>query len=106
HSHHQWRRPVGTQRRKLGRWGVAMVGAVAVLGATGAAAAPQALPQGGQGNDDIGSGISPALSVSGEDPTNADVVGGALTAGKVAVPWAIFRQTEAGGADDQVFSRS
>jgi hypothetical protein len=46
------------------------------------------------------------LSVSGEDPTNADVVGGALTAGKVAVPWAIFRQTEASPAKDQVFSRS
>ena len=25
------------------------------------------------------------------EPTNADVVGGALVAGKVAVPWAIFR---------------
>ena len=44
--------------------------------------------------------------MSGEDPTNADVVGGALTAGKVAVPWAIFRQQEAGGAHDQIFSRS
>ena len=59
-----------------------------------------------QVNNDPAAGINPALSVSGDDPTNADVVGGALVAGKVAVPWAIFRQPEAGGAKDQVFSRS
>ena len=52
---------------------------------------------GRQVNDDPAAGINPALSVSGEDPTNADVVGGALTAGKPAVPWAIFRQQEASG---------
>jgi hypothetical protein len=27
----------------------------------------------------------------GGDGINAEVVGGALTAGKVAVPWAVFR---------------
>ena len=97
---------MGIQRHKLRRRGVAVAGTVAVLAAAGTASAFQALPPGGQVNDDIASGINPALSVNGEDPTNADVVGGALTAGKVAVPWAIFRQQEAGGAHDQVFSRS
>jgi hypothetical protein len=97
---------MGIQRRKLGRRGVAVAGTVAVLAAAGTASAFQALPPGAQVNNDIASGINPALSVNGEDPTNADVVGGALTAGKVAVPWAIFRQGEAGGAHDQVFSRS
>ena len=48
-------------------------------------------------NDDLAAGINPALSVSGDDPTNADVVGGALTAGGKAVPWAVFRQTETTG---------
>jgi hypothetical protein len=97
---------VGIQRRKLARRGVAVAGTVAVLAAAGTASAFQGLPPGGQVNDDIASGINPALSVNGEDPTNADVVGGALTAGKVAVPWAIFRQQEAAGNHDQVFSRS
>jgi hypothetical protein len=55
-------------------------------------------------NDDGAAGINKALDVSGDSPTNADVVGGALTAGKVAVPWAIFRQKTSG--TDQVFVRS
>src|SRR3984957_19273705 len=105
-SSHQLRGPMGIQRRKLRRRGVAVAGTVAVLTAAGTASAFQGLPPGAQVNDDIGSGINPALSVSGEDPTNADVVGGALTAGEVAVPWAIFRQYESGSAHDQVFSRS
>ena len=63
----------------------------------GSAFALQGLPPGGQVNDDAAAGINPAQSVSGEEPANADVVGGALTAGKVAVPWAVFRQTEAAG---------
>src|SRR5207302_561731 len=54
-----------------------------------------------QVNDDPGAGINPALNVSGQDPTNADVVGGALTAGEPGVPWAIFRQATTG--KDQVF---
>jgi hypothetical protein len=70
-------------------------------------AAFQSLPaSGSQVNDDPAAGIQPNLSVSGEDPANADVVGGALTAGARAVPWAIFRQLEAGGAHDQVFVRA
>src|SRR6185437_2733705 len=74
------------------------------LATAGSAAAFQALPPGLQVNDDVAAGINPALSVSGEDPTNADVVGGALVAGKPAVPWSIFRQLTTG--HDQIFSRS
>jgi hypothetical protein len=96
---------MGIEGRKLGRRGVVVAAVVVVLAAAGTASAFQALPPGGQVNDDVASGINPALSVNGEDPTNADVVGGALAAGKVAVPWAIFGQGES-GADDQVFSRS
>ncbi|MGZ4324423.1 MAG: hypothetical protein ACXVV5_20385, partial [Solirubrobacteraceae bacterium] len=85
---------------------VAAASVVLALATAGsAAAALQALPPGAQVNDDPAAGINPALSVSGEDPTNADVVGGALTAGGKAVPWAVFRQTES-GAHDQIFSRS
>ena len=43
-------------------------------------------------NDDLAAGINKNISVSGEDPTNADVVGGSLLAGNPAVPWAVFRQ--------------
>src|ERR1700761_9764256 len=93
-------------KRSFRRRGVAVAGTVAVLAAAGTASAFQALPPGVQVNDDVAAGINPALSVSGEDPTNADVVGGALTAGKVAVPWAIFRQQEAAGAKDQGVSRA
>jgi len=92
----------GSVRRKR----VALVGSVVVLGTAGPALAFQALPTGGQVNSDVAAGINPAQSVSGEDPANADVVGGALTAGKVNVPWAIFEQQEAAGAPDQVFVRS
>jgi hypothetical protein len=97
---------MGIQGRRLRRSRIAVAGTVAVLASAGSAFALQGLPPGGQVNDDAAAGINPALSVSGEDPTNADVVGGALTAGKVNVPWAVFRQTEAGGAKDQIFSRS
>jgi hypothetical protein len=85
---------------------IALAGTLVALAAAGSAEAFQALPPGGQVNDDPAAGINKALSVSGDDPTNADVVGGALTAGKPAVPWSIFRQQESGGAHDQIFSRS
>ena len=97
---------MGIYRRASARAEVVASGAALVLASAGPAFAFQALPPGGQVNDDIAAGIDRTLSVSGEDPTNADVVGGALTAGKVAVPWAIFRQGESGGAHNQVFSRS
>ena len=97
---------MGIQRRRLRRSSIAVAGAVAALASAGSAFALQGLPAGGQVNDDAAAGINPALNVSGEEPTNADVVGGALTAGKVAVPWSIFRQTETSPAKDQIFSRS
>ncbi len=85
------------------------IGTVSLLVIAGAALAFQPLPLGGLVNDDLASGINKAISVSGQDPTNAEVVGGALTAGKPAVPWAIFRQQETNGSPpprDQVFVRS
>jgi hypothetical protein len=63
-------------------------------------------PEAVQVNDDPAAGINPALSVNGEDPANADVASGALSAGQVAVPWAVLQQEESGGAHDQVFARS
>ncbi|HEX4187006.1 MAG TPA: hypothetical protein VHY83_03820 [Solirubrobacteraceae bacterium] len=89
------------------RVGVAAV--VAALAAAASAAAFQALPPGAQVNDDPVAGINKALDVSGEEPSNSDIVGGALTAGKPAVPWGVFRQRETNGAPpphDQVFARS
>src|SRR5450755_3373206 len=83
----------------------AVVAAIAfALAVAGSAVAFQALPPGGQVNDDPAAGIDKNKSVSGEDPANADVVGGALTAGKPAVPWAVFRQLTT--AKDQIFARS
>ncbi len=79
---------------------------VGALAGAGAALAFQGLPPGGQVNDDPAAGINPALSVSGAEPTNSDVVGGTLVAGNRAVPWAIFRQQEKPGNHDQVFVRS
>jgi hypothetical protein len=84
---------------------VALAATVVALATAGSAAAFQALPVGVQVNDDPAAGINPAQSVSGEDPTNADIVGGSLVAGNKNVPWSVFRQQEASGAD-QVFSRS
>src|SRR5947209_19655858 len=95
---------MGTYRGLSRRARIALVVTVAALAAAGSAAAFQALPPGAQVNDDPAAGINPALSVSGEEPTNADVVGGALTAGGKAVPWAVFRQKT--GGKDQIFSRS
>ncbi len=96
---------MGIKRGQPRRARIALAATVVALATAGSAAAFQALPPGGQVNSDVAAGINPAVSVSGEDPTNADVVGGALVAGKPAVPWALFRQQEATGAD-QIFSRS
>jgi hypothetical protein len=95
---------MGIHRRRARRSQIAVAGTVAVLASAGSAFALQGLPPGGQVNNDPAAGINPALSVNGGEPTNADVVGGALTAGKVAVPWSIFRQGTSG--HDQIFSRS
>jgi hypothetical protein len=83
---------------------VVVAGTIAALVSAGSAAAFQALPPGGQVNDDLAAGIDKTKSVDGGEPTNADVVGGALGAGKPAVPWAVFRQGTTG--NDQVFARS
>ena len=96
--------------RRITRWRrVAFATAIGVLTIAGSAAALGSLPPGGQVNDDLAAGINKAISVNGDEPTNADVVGGALTAGKPAVPWAIFRQQETNGSpppNDQAFVRS
>ncbi len=65
-------------RGKPRRARFALAATVVALATAGSAAAFQALPPGSQVNDDPAAGINKALSVSGEDPTNADVVGGAL----------------------------
>jgi hypothetical protein len=90
------------------RLGSAVRLAVLVFALSGVAPAwaLQPLPPGGQVNADPAAGIDPSLNVSAEEPASADVTGGALTAGARAVPWAIFRQQESGGAHDQVFVRS
>ena len=95
--------------RSIGRLRVALSGAIITLAGAGTAWAFQALPPGTQVNDDPAAGINPGISVNGDNPSNADVVGGALTAGKPAVPWAIFRQQETNGSpppNDQIFVRS
>jgi hypothetical protein len=91
-------------RARMGITRIALLGAFVALGCAGSAFSFQALPPGAQVNDDTAAGIDRTLGVSGEDPTNADVVGGALTAGKPAVPWATFRQLTTGA--DQIFARS
>src|SRR5947209_5130521 len=83
---------------------VAVTGGVIALVAAASAAAFQALPPGAQVNDDPVAGIDKTKSVDGGEPANADVVGGALIAGKPGVPWATFRQETTGA--DQVFARS
>src|SRR5919201_2698320 len=83
----------------------AVTGVFASLLLSGSAlAAFQQLPPGDQVNDDAAAGIDPAKPVDLGDPTNADVVGGALASGGKNVPWADFRQKTSGA--DQIFSRS
>src|SRR5690349_11827 len=90
--------------RKLRRRRVAIASTAVVLAAAGSAAAFQQLPAGDQVNNDLAAGINPAAGVDGSDPTNADVVGGALVAGAPNVPWATFRAHSSG--KDQIFVRS
>ncbi|TMK99054.1 MAG: hypothetical protein E6G34_06020 [Actinobacteria bacterium] len=81
--------------------------AVFVLAIAGGAWAFQELPPKAPVNDDIGAGIDRTVSVSGGNPTNADVVGGSLNSAKPAVPWAIFQQEETEPpSTDQIFVRS
>jgi hypothetical protein len=85
-------------------WRIIFIGVALAIVFAGAALAFQQLPSGAVVNNDATRGIDPTKGVSTDDPANADVVGGALTAGKVAVPWAIFRSLTS--AQDQIFSRS
>jgi hypothetical protein len=97
-------RTVITRTRSALLCALATAGLVAAAFDGAASAATLRLPPGGAVNNDPAAGISPTRSVSGEAPTNADVVGGTLTAGAGAVPWSIFRQKTSG--TDQIFSRS
>jgi hypothetical protein len=94
--------------RNTGR--AALIAGVAVLAGAGTAfGAFQELPPGAQVNDDVAAGIRPTdpVNLLDPDPTNADVVGGSLVAGKPRVPWAIFQQREkAAGKPDQIFVRA
>jgi hypothetical protein len=88
-------------------WRIAAMSAALALCCAGVASGFEGLPPGGLVNgSDPAAGIDSTQSVSIEEPANADVVGGALTAGKVAVPWAIFRQREPAGGHEQIFVRS
>ena len=96
------------RRRAVSKW-LALVALPILLLGAGPGLAFQQLPPGAQVNDDLAAGINKNISVSGEDPTNSDLVGGSLVAGKPAVPWAVFRQRETNGSPpphDQIFSRS
>jgi hypothetical protein len=79
----------------------ALIAASALVAAPAAHAAFLPLPaSGAQVNDDPANSIDPR-----QDAGVSDVVGGALTAGKGAVPWATFEQTVAAGAQ-QIFVRA
>src|SRR6266478_1449561 len=79
----------------------ALTAASALVATPPARAAFLPLPAtGAQVNDDPVNAIDPS-----EDAGVSDVVGGAVTAGKVQVPWATFEQKVAGGAQ-QIFVRA
>src|SRR5438094_780171 len=89
--------PTSRLRRAIA--GLAAVGTL--LAASVAHAGFLPLPaNGSQVNDDLASGIDP-----NQDAGVSDVVGGAVTAGKVPVPWATFEQKVAGG-EQQIFVRA
>src|SRR5690349_24352051 len=79
------RATIGLPKRKLCRLLLAAAGVVVAVTLAASAGAFQALPPGAQVNDDPAVGIDKTLGVDGGEPTNAGVVGGALTAGKPAV---------------------
>src|SRR5262249_40101345 len=80
--------------------GLAAVGTI-LLAVPAARAAFLPLPAtGSQVNDDLAAGIDPNL-----DAGVSDVVGGAVGAGKVPVPWATFEQ-KVGNGEQQVFVRA
>src|SRR5438046_10528090 len=92
---------VTTRARRL-RLTIAGLAAVGVLlGGPAARAAFLPLPaNGSQVNNDLANAIDP-----NQDAGVSDVAGGAVTAGKVPVPWATFEQKVAGG-EQQIFARA
>jgi len=90
-----------TRARRLSLMLAALTAAGALLAAPAARAGFLPLPAtGAQVNDDPANSIDPALAAG-----VSDVAGGAVTAGKVQVPWATFEQRVAGSAA-QIFVRA
>src|SRR5215470_19464868 len=90
-----------TRARRLPLMLAALTAASTLLAAPAAYGAFLPLPaSGAQVNDDPANSIDP-----GQDAGVSDVVAGALTAGKVAVPWATFEQQVADG-EQQIFVRA
>src|SRR5438034_1016564 len=89
--------PASRLRRTIG----GLVALAALLAAPAARAAFLPLPaNGSQVNNDLANAIDP-----NQDAGVSDVAGGAVTAGKVPVPWATFEQKVAGG-EQQIFVRA
>jgi hypothetical protein len=88
--------PAGRVRRTIAALAIGVV-----LAAPAARAALLPLPANGlQVNDDIANAIDPS-----QDAGVCDVTGGAVTAGKVPVPWATFEQ-KVGDTQQQIFVRA
>src|SRR5437667_1684356 len=89
--------PAGRLRRTI----AGLAALAALLAAPAARAAFLPLPaNGSQVNNDLANAIDP-----NQDAGVSDVAGGAVTAGKVPVPWATFEQKVAGG-EQQIFVRA
>ncbi|TMA92642.1 MAG: hypothetical protein E6J77_05480, partial [Deltaproteobacteria bacterium] len=89
--------PAGRLRRTI----AGLAALAALLAAPAARAAFLPLPaNGSQVNNDLANAIDP-----NQDAGVSDVAGGAVTAGKVPVPWATFEQKVAGG-EQQIFARA
>src|SRR3989449_622724 len=89
--------PAGRLRRTI----AGLAALAALLAAPAARAAFLPLPaNGSQVNNDLANAIDP-----NQDAGVSDVAGGAVTAGKVPVPWATFEQKVAAG-EQQIFVRA
>src|SRR5947208_13708525 len=89
--------PAGRLRRTI----AGLAALAALLAAPAARAAFLPLPaNGSQVNNDLANAIDP-----NQDAGVSDVAGGAVTAGKVPVPWATFEQKIADG-EQQIFVRA
>jgi len=95
------RSKTSTRARRFPLMVAALAAASALVATPPARAAFLPLPAtGAQVNDDPVNSIDP-----GQDAGVSDVTGGAVTAGKVPVPWATFEQKVAGG-EQQIFVRA